>query len=181
MPVMAVQKANLRKRARHGYTLLELTISMPLLAMLMLGIASAISLSARSLPDGKTMSSAVVSVAGPLDQLGLELSYATAISARSPSDITFTTPDRNGNGSAEILRYRWGGTAGDPLLRTVQGGSDEAILASVQQFTLTYDAPVDAETGLPLLKNVQIDLRTPAGATTGIHATIETLNRPQLP
>ena len=181
MPVMPGLQSTARASTRRGYTLLELTISMPLLAILMLGMASAISISSRSVPDSRTVPSAIVAVTGKLNQMADELNYATAISARASSDITFVTPDRNGNGSADTIRYRWSGIVGDPLLRSYQGSTDEIVLPTVQQFTLTYDAPVDAESGLPLLRSIQLELRAPAGSTSGISMTIGTLNRPQLP
>ena len=166
---------------RAGYTLLELTVSLPLLAMLMLGMASAIHLAARSVPDGKTNASALLSAASVVDLMTTELTYATAITSRAASDITFLTPDRTEDGVAETVRYQWNGTAGSPLVKKYSGAPDEVLLPSVQQFSLTYDAPLDAATGLPLLRSVRVQLTAPAGATSGILTTIQTHNRPKLP
>ena len=182
IPVMTKMPTQSSRRVqRSGYTLLELTISIPLLTLLMLGMASAIHIAARSVPDAKTAPSAALAAASVLDQLGSEFSYATSITTATASELAFATPDRTGDGVADTLRYRWSGSSGAPLIRNLNGQADEVVLHSVQQFTVTYDAPVDAASGHRLLNSVTVQLLAPAGATRGIHGALPALNRPKLP
>jgi Tfp pilus assembly protein FimT len=169
------------KHARQGYTLLELTISLPLLTVLMLGMGSAIHIAARSVPSSNTTNSATVAAGATVDRLSAELNYATSVTVASPTSITFVTPDRTGDGSAETVRYSWSGTAGAPLLSSFNGLPDEVLLTSVQTFTLTYDARLDAASGAMLLRAVNVQVLAPLGSTAGFDTTILALNRPQLP
>ena len=52
--------------------------------------------------------------------------------------IEFVVADRDSDGKAERIRYDWSGTPGDPLNKTVNGGTPVAVLASVQNFQLTF-------------------------------------------
>jgi Tfp pilus assembly protein FimT len=181
MPILHCNNLGSGKHARQGYTLLELTISLPLLTLLMLGMGSAIHIAARAVPSSSTPTSATVAAAATVDRLTGELNYATSVTVASPTSITFVTPDRTGDGAAETVRYSWSGTAGAPLLSSFNGLPDEVLLPNVHQFTLAYDAPLNPASGARLLRAVNVQLLAPLGSTVGFEATILALNRPQLP
>ncbi|MBM4074622.1 MAG: hypothetical protein FJ267_03150, partial [Planctomycetes bacterium] len=67
-----------------------------------------------------------------------DLQRATGFTERTAKAVTFTVPDRDGNGRPETLRYAWSGTAGNPLTLQVNGGPVQNIALNVQQFALSY-------------------------------------------
>jgi type II secretory pathway component PulJ len=170
-----------RTSTRSAYTLIEMMISMPLMALLMLGMSSAIYISMRSIPDNTTSSSARIQAAAALDQLAADFAYATSIVSRSPTSVVLTTVDRTGDNVADSVSYQWSGVVGTPLLRQFNGSASEKVIQSVQQFSLSYTAPIDVALGVPLLKTVDVQIAAPTGATSAVYASITAVNQPQLP
>jgi prepilin-type N-terminal cleavage/methylation domain-containing protein len=130
-------------RRAPGFTLIELTLALVIVAILMLSVHSVLALAARLAPNGRNASSATTAVAKGIEMLNFDLPYATSIVAKSATSITFTVPDRNGDGQAETIRYSWSGVSGDPLIRSVNS-SDATVVSKVGSFQLLYD--MDATT-----------------------------------
>jgi hypothetical protein len=164
---------------RFGHTLLEIVVCVPAMTLLMLGMASAIQLARQAMPDGNSRTSATIAAGTALDQFACELAVATTISARSATDITFVTPDRNGDAAPETIRYQWAGTAGNPFTRIVNGSPAEILLPNVQDLSLTYDVRVNA--GTQYCRAVNVRLIVPLGGTAQVDARLETANEPVLP
>lgn len=129
------------RRARClGFTLVELTISTAIMAVLMVGMMSAVLIASRALPNDNSLTSLVVRTGDVAAQMASELYVATSITENTPTAITFTVSDR-GHGAAgpETIRYAWSGVAGDPLQRQYNGATAVDVLHDVQEFTLAYD------------------------------------------
>lgn len=130
--------------SRKGYTLLELVVSLPIMALLMVGLGSAIKLAVQAVPNGTGTSSATLSGREVLDLVTADLTYATAIgtdvtTAGAARALTFNIPDRDGLApTTETITYSWSGIAGAPLTRTFNG-TTATIAPSVQEFSLAYD------------------------------------------
>lgn len=62
-----------------------------------------------------------------LQRLRDELSMAASISELTSSSVTFTHPDFTGDALDETITYSWGGTVGDPIVRTLNGVSQTAL------------------------------------------------------
>lgn len=62
-----------------------------------------------------------------LQRLRDELSMAASISELTASRVTFTHPDFTGDAVDETITYSWGGAAGDPIVRTLNGASQNAL------------------------------------------------------
>jgi hypothetical protein len=73
-----------------------------------------------------------------LSQLTDELQHATLLIGQSPRILEFVVADRNADGTAEKFRYEWSGTSGDPLRKTVNGGTPVTVLESVARFDAEY-------------------------------------------
>ena len=125
-------------RAR-GHTLFELVLSLTICSVLLLAMQSVVMIASRAIPDGRTVPSLNVSGADAMQTLSRDLTFARSISEMTSSAVTFTVPDRNGDGAAETIRYAWSGTVGDPLTRQYNSGTIVNIIASVNSFTLAYD------------------------------------------
>ncbi|QDU40152.1 Carbohydrate binding domain protein [Maioricimonas rarisocia] len=146
----------LRKpRRRSGSTLIELTISLIGSSVLMLGMASATFIALKASDTSLTPARATFSGASALTSMLAELQFAIDVSERTPTAITFTVPDRNGDGNPETIRYAWSGTPGDPLTRQYNGGASVSILENVHDFQ--HDLPV---TSPNLLANADMEAGT---------------------
>ena len=122
---------------RGGYSLIELVIGLAASVMLLGGMASAVAVSTRSLSLADTGSGArAISTDVQRDFLA-DLQRATGFTERTASAVTFTVPDRTGDGRPEKLRYAWAG-AGSPLTLQMNGGTVQNLATNVQQFQLSY-------------------------------------------
>ncbi len=127
--------------ARRGYTLIETVLALGVMAILAGALGSVLLIAVRAIPSGQAArgsTSPTAAAGGALDLLASELRFATAIASGTTTAIEFTTPDRDGDGSADTLRYEWGGDAGDPLTRRVNSGAASNVVPGVQAFALNY-------------------------------------------
>ncbi|MEQ8847518.1 hypothetical protein [Botrimarina sp.] len=132
---------------RAGYTLVELLLATATASVLMVGLASALYVSARALDLD---ASSVVHVDEALARITADARTASRFRELTPTAIEFDVPDRDGDGSSETLRYEWSGVAGEPLLHRINGGA-----------------------GVPLLGNVDsVDFRSLTRAVTALDVTV---------
>jgi type II secretory pathway pseudopilin PulG len=164
---------------QRGHTILEVLISMGLISILMLGLASAIEVARQSLPNGTSPASAALVTSEALARFTADVRYATIITTHLPNELEFKVPDRNGDNADETIRYRWSGTPGAPLTRQVNGSANESLVKSVDQFNLIYNTRLDPDLGLQL-RSLDISLLT-SGNTARIEANVRILNDPTLP
>jgi prepilin-type N-terminal cleavage/methylation domain-containing protein len=135
---MIVAKSQLQPALhRFGFTLIELVLSISIIAVILLGLQSAMVLA-----SGSNRSSAgqlSLNSGRAVDLLSADLSCATSILSSSATSIQCIVPDRTGDNSPETISYSWSGVSGDPLLRSINGGASTTILSGVNEFQLTYD------------------------------------------
>jgi prepilin-type N-terminal cleavage/methylation domain-containing protein len=124
---------------RRAFTLVELVITLAVLALIMGALGSAVLVASRAAPDRASAADAVLSAEQGLDLIASELRYAQSVSQATPTSLTFTLPDRNGDGVAETVRYSWSAVAGTPLLRHFNGLPAAELLPDVQEFAFEYD------------------------------------------
>lgn len=127
----------LGRRARRGFTLSELIVSLAVSTLLFGAIASTMVIASHALPDAETPDAPTIAAAALLNELVDELSAATFVSEAQATAVTFQIADRTGDAAAETIRYAWSGKAGDPLVKTVNGAT-AASVPSVDGFALTY-------------------------------------------
>jgi len=143
--------------ARAGFTLAEVIVSTASMAVLMVGIASAVLLASQALDDGGNPATHVHAATTAVDQIVRDAASALSISEQSATVLAFAVPDRDDDEEDELIRYAWSETPGDPLMRQYNDGNSVAILDDVQEFQLGYDLateggdggdPVEGETEL---------------------------------
>jgi prepilin-type N-terminal cleavage/methylation domain-containing protein len=125
-------------RASTGFTLVEMLISLTIMTTIAAALGSTIVLASRALGTDSGAASSTVATRRAVDRMLAELTEANGFSERTSTAITFTVPDRDGDGVPETIRYAWSGTAGAPLTRQYKGGAPDAVAADVQKFDLTY-------------------------------------------
>ena len=122
---------------RCGHTMLELVTAMVASAMRLAGLGTVMLIS-RQIAYTPTASAERLEAAEVAQKLADDLRFASFITERSPTVLAFVVADRNDDGAEEHIRYEWSGTPGDPLYRTLNHGSQVAVLPSVQEFNLEY-------------------------------------------
>ena len=102
--------------------MLELMVAMVASAFLMVGLGSVMYI-ARQIAYTPTAAARRAKTADIVNQISDELRYATVITQQTPQILEFVVADRNDDGTAEKIRYEWSGVDGDPLRKTVNGGT----------------------------------------------------------
>lgn len=121
------------KRSRPAaYTLVELVISSAIATILVGGMTSSIYLASQALDVTEDTTTNHSRTTRALDQLVRDLRHAREFTERTSTAMTFTVPDRDGDGHRETLRYAWSGTSGDPITFAM---NDEAGVDLVEDVT----------------------------------------------
>ena len=137
------------RRARPGFTLMELLVSLTIATVLLGGIASAIVVAGHALPNRETDATQLAHGSDIADRIAGELFCATVFTERTANSVEFQVADRDGDLTPETIRYAWTGTPGDPLTRQQNSGAIVNLLDALQEFELSYDLKVVTEDPLP--------------------------------
>jgi prepilin-type N-terminal cleavage/methylation domain-containing protein len=157
---------------RHGFSLLELTVSVGISSILMVGMGSALFVSLRATEPSTGIAAIAADAHEVVAQMTAELQFAKTIPASSANSITITIEDRTGDAADETIVYAWSGTVGDPLTRQFNGGTVIDMIDSVEVFFL-QKMP---ETGP--VKFVLIEVQVTSNADTTIQSAAPLVNTP---
>lgn len=134
------------RQTRAAFTLAESLVSMGVLVVLVGGLVSAMVLSTRALPANAAERQTASRAMTAAEQVAEDTRAALWFIERAAQRVTFTVPDRNGDGVPERITYSWDGTPGSDLLRSVNGGTAAAFVSSVDSFALSYETATQTET-----------------------------------
>jgi prepilin-type N-terminal cleavage/methylation domain-containing protein len=123
-------------RPRHGVSLVELLVALTIISVVAGGLGAAVMISSRALPDPDTPALRAVETTRALEEIAVELAYATEVSTAEPTELAFTVERA---GAPVGVRYTWSGTPGDPLVRTLDGGAAAVVLEAVETLLFEYD------------------------------------------
>jgi len=129
----------------RAFTLVELVASTAVAAILMTGLASALLLATRALPNEDCPAGQVLGGARILDEIVADLQAAQAVVEHTAWSLTFLVADRDRDGVSERIRYAWSGTAADPLTRQCNAGPEVAVEEGVYKLSFGYDIKSIAE------------------------------------
>ncbi|MCA9249052.1 MAG: hypothetical protein KDA42_18145, partial [Planctomycetales bacterium] len=124
-------------RIRRGYTLAELLVASASASVLLVGIGSTLYVASQSLDESASPMRRETQASEVLADLMVDLKLALNFSERTPTALTFTVPDRDGDGLSETIRYAWSGTAGDPLTYAYNNSSPTNLADNVQNLNFT--------------------------------------------
>jgi hypothetical protein len=127
-------------------SLLEVVVALAISSLLMVAIGSAVVMASHALPDRSSPTLAGIHGGRTLQHLAAELETALFMIERDARTVSFTVPDRTGDGRPQVVRYSWSGTPGDPLQRQYDGGPPVDVLDQVRHLHLTYDVRTVSET-----------------------------------
>lgn len=165
----------LRSRVPRGISLLELITSLASAAVLFAGLATAVAFSIRAGdPSSGTFHNSYDAAKASL-QITRELQSATGFNSAvcNSTRVEFTVPDINGDGSPDTIRYSWGGSAGNALMRTFNGGTAQTFLPDVNAFSLRYHTKTVPPTVVLTESAETLFLDQESGNTGFINSTID--------
>jgi hypothetical protein len=131
-----MKDATVKQRRRSGFTMLELMVAVVASTFLLAGLGSVMFI-ARQVAYTPSAATRRAKTADIINLISDELRYATIILQQTPQILEFVVADRNNDGTAEKIRYEWSGAAGDPLRKTINGGTAVDVLTSVYAFNVT--------------------------------------------
>jgi type II secretory pathway pseudopilin PulG len=140
---MTCQSAQTRNRA---FSLVELVMSIGVLSVLVGAMGSIIALATHALPDADSAITRAIDADQAMAELRSDLGYATRITEWGPNGVTLITPDRNGDGQTERIRYAWAGGPGDALTRVINGGTEQSLASPINRFTFSTTTRAVSET-----------------------------------
>ena len=162
-------------RCRRGHTLMELVVAMTAGTFLIAGMGSVMFIGRQIAytPSDVTRRATASDVVA---QICDELRYATSIIEQTPQILEFVVADRNGDGTAEKFRYEWSGVAGEPLRKTVNGGTSIDILPAINNFTITLQQASKTTTYTTTNDSAEALLWTTATVQGGSRRDIDVTN-----
>lgn len=134
----------------RAFTLIEMVVSLTIISIVFLAMGSVMVLAAKAIPDPDGPIAVRHGAADVLEQIASELQVATSVLAASATGIEFTVPDRDSDNTDETIKYKWNGSAGDPLYRQYNGGTAVAVLSACNGFELVYDTKAVTTAGEPV-------------------------------
>ena len=132
------QLGNPQSAIRSGYTLIELVLAIAITGILLTGMSASIVIASRTVSEGYDVVGLALRTSDVLGEINSDLSTATAFLDRTSSSVTFTVPDRNGDGVSETMKYWWAGASDGRVMRQVNDGPETTLAENVRQFALTY-------------------------------------------
>jgi prepilin-type N-terminal cleavage/methylation domain-containing protein len=150
-----------------GFTLVELMVSVALMAMLMAAVALATKGAADASSYENDKGRSLVEATLALNRVDTDIRRAADVTANNAHSITVTLPD------ASVWTYSWDGVAGHALMEVSPGHPQGNVLvAHVNDFTAVVTQVVRADNHAVVAGNVQVTLQTVEGTTnTQLQAT----------
>ncbi len=151
---------------RRGHTLIELVTATVSSAILLAGLGS-VMLIADQVANTPAASANRLDAAEAANELANDVRFATFFVTRTTHVLEFVVTDRTNDGTAERIRYEWSGVPGDPLQKTVNGGTPVALVDSVQDFQISVTTASETESFTATTETAEAILASNAVAASG--------------
>ena len=163
-------------RRRRGHTLMELVVAMAASTFLIAGMGSVMFIG-RQIAYTPTDVTRRATASDVVAQICDELRYATSVIQQTSQILEFVVADRNADGTAEKFRYEWSGVAGEPLRKSVNGGTSVDILPAVNNFNITLQQAPKTTTYTTTNDSAEALLLTTASVQSGSRRDIDVTNQ----
>ncbi|MDX2132047.1 MAG: type II secretion system protein [Planctomycetota bacterium] len=130
---------------RRAFSLLEMVVSLGVVALIGAALASSMVLAARASPREDDAVSRTLAARRIAERVASDVSLATAIVARSAHAVELTLADQDQDDVHETVSWAWSGTPGDPLVRA-QNGKQTHAFDDVHAFSIDWDTVNDSVT-----------------------------------
>jgi len=117
---------------------MEAVVSVGVTGALMGGIVSVMSIATTAAYNNTEATESTYQARDVVSQVTTDLSLAQSFSQRTATSVTFTVPDRDGDGTPETIKYAWSGNAGGSLTRKYNSGAAVVVAEDVHHFNLGY-------------------------------------------
>mgnify|MGYP000188353895 CR=1 FL=1 len=114
---------------RRGFTIIELIVSLALLAVVMLAATSLSYAAVRATPADTDGGTILARANDAMDRMCAELQVAVSFRRVERGRITFAVAGSASSDDDRVIQYSWSGTPGDPLIRTDSAGPIEHLPA----------------------------------------------------
>lgn len=132
-------------QARRAFTLMELTVSLAICAMLMAALGSAVAIAAAALPEPNSSETRILDSSRALERLSADLEGTLYVLDTTPNAPLVGIPDRNKDGAPDTLALTWSGSRTDPIQVVENGATPEAVLDNASAFTSSFNSVVVTE------------------------------------
>ena len=126
-----------RSRLRRGYTTLELVVNLASASVLLMGLASTVYISTFAFSDVHE-SRALSGAAEVQADMMADLQCATSFISANADEITFTVPDRNGDGVEETISYFESNSPEGRLMYSMNGAPAGVLLDNLEECRFRY-------------------------------------------
>jgi len=125
--------------AQRGFSLVELVVSLGVLAILLGAMTSSLALAMRVAPSSTDKTSTTVGALSAVERLAAELETSRAILSAGADGVAFEIVQ---GGATRGISYQWPGP-GEPLLRSVDGSTPRAVTPPLFDFSLAWTIRTD--------------------------------------
>ena len=131
-----------RRAGSRAFTLLELVIAISIMSMLSMAAMGMMMFSARQTATAAEIDQKSFNARDIIDEVMVDIAFALNFTERRSDAISFTVPDRTGDGIPESIRYAWVHDAPDPkqwsLTKEYNASEAKVLVEDVRSFELTY-------------------------------------------
>ncbi|MFI4898094.1 MAG: type II secretion system protein J [Phycisphaerales bacterium JB059] len=138
--------------SRPAFTLMELTVSLAVSALLMAALGSAVAIAAAALPSEDAVQTRVLGTSRSLERLSADLESAVYVLDLASDAPIYAIPDRNADGEPDTQALSWSGKRGDPVRVVENGATPETVLDNAAGFDATWRPVSVTETLAPLAR-----------------------------
>jgi prepilin-type N-terminal cleavage/methylation domain-containing protein len=167
-----------RSSQSNAFTLLELIVSLAVSSILLAGVGSSVFLALRASDVSLGSASQVRAAHEALLRIARDVEYAVSVQS-SPTYLTLAIPDITGDGRQEKVVYAWETAADRPLLRTMNDGPAEEIVACV--YTVEVTANIRTIGAARVWTSLDVTLQMGQSPHTRLHMGTPLRNRPEVP
>lgn len=123
---------------QHGYTLVEVIVTLAIMSTVVLGLGSAIMLSARAAPSVNDALGLASDAGRAIEEMTDDLASAVLFESVTATGARFQVADRDNDATNETIEYAWSGVMGEPLTRTLNGGFASVLIDQVDGLAMSY-------------------------------------------
>jgi len=125
--------------AARGFTLIEMVLSLSLFGIVLVSLGTMLALTMQAAPKSSDAATLIRNASYPATVMAEELAAAIQVISVTPTEITFRTADRTGNGQPDTVTYSWSGKPGTPLTRKVNASDSVELISSLESAFFAAD------------------------------------------